>query len=247
MMKNTGREFMEKTKYGNLNPSEQQQGLPQPPLETAYDAGRPVIRLPKADDARCRDMSFARIVAERKSVRNYIEEEMSLEELSFLLWCTQGVKEVRKNLATIRTVPSAGARHALETHLLVRNVKGVPAGIYRYAALEHKLVETNRSPDIVDRVVSGALGQSFIGLAQVCFIWSADARRMKWRYGERGYRYLHLDAGHVCQNLYLAGEALGRGVCAIAAFDDDQMNELLCLDGEECFVIYMAALGARRE
>lgn len=79
----------------------------------------------------------------------------------------------------------------------------------------------------------------------VTFFWAAVTYRMGWRYGERGYRYLFLDAGHVCQNLYLAAEAVGCGVCAIAAFEDDTLNQLLGLDGVEQFAVYVATAGRK--
>jgi SagB-type dehydrogenase family enzyme len=142
-------------------------------------------------------------------------------------------------------VPSAGARHAFETYLLINNVTSVPNGIYRFLAIGHKLVEINLQPSIADRVVEGCLGQDFILKSAVTFIWTADTYRMKWRYGDRGYRYLHLDAGHVCQNLYLGAGSLDCGVCAIAAFSDDYMNDLLELDGVEQFVIYIATVGKK--
>jgi SagB-type dehydrogenase family enzyme len=82
-----------------------------------------------------------------------------------------------------------------------------------------------------------------VNTSGVTFFWVAVSERMEWRYPVRGYRYLHLDAGHVCQNLYLAAEAISCGVCAIAAFDDEKVNEALNLDGENLFVIYVATVG----
>ena len=92
-------------------------------------------------------------------------------------------------------------------------------------------------------IMNGCLGQHMVIQSGVTFIWTAVVDRMKWRYGERGYRYMHLDAGHVCQNLYLAAEAVECGVCAIAAFDDDVMNRILGLDEAKQFVIYIAVAG----
>ena len=74
----------------------------------------------------------------------------------------------------------------------------------------------------------------------------ADSKRMRWRYGERGVRFIHLDAGHVCQNLYLAAEAINSGVCAIAAFDDIEVNTLLNIDGESVFTTYIATVGKKK-
>jgi SagB-type dehydrogenase family enzyme len=241
-MNSTGSEFMEKTKFQYLDRPDQSNNVPQPPLEREYDASKPVIDLPAPENIKIRSLDLRRAIEGRRSIRNYSQEPLTIEELSYLLWVTQGVVQVTRG-ATFRNVPSAGARHALETYLLINNVRDVPVGIYRFLAIEHKLVVINTDPDIADRVMEGCLGQDFIRKSAVTFIWTADAYRMKWRYGERGHRYLHLDAGHACQNLYLGAGSLDCGVCAIAAFSDDDMNDLLGLDGVEQFVIYVATVG----
>jgi SagB-type dehydrogenase family enzyme len=244
MMSSIGKEFMEKTKFQYLDRSDQSRNLPQPPLEMEYDASRPVRDLPGHENIKIRSFDLRHAIEGRRSIRRYSHEPLTIEELSYLLWVTQGVVQVTPG-ATFRNVPSAGARHALETYLLINNVRDVPEGIYRFLAIDHKLVEINTDPDIADRVTQGCSGQDFINKSAVTFIWVADAYRMKWRYGERGYRYLHLDAGHACQNLYLSAGSVDCGVCASAAFSDDQMNDLLELDGVERFVIYIAAVGKK--
>jgi len=241
-MSSIGTEFIEKTKFQNLDRSDQSNNLPQPPLEREYDVSRPLIDLPRAANIKITSLDLRQAIEGRRSIRNYSQEPLTIEELSYLLWVTQGVVQVTRG-ATFRNVPSAGARHALETYLLINNVRDVPNGIYRFLAIEHKLVEINTDPGIADRITQGCLGQDFVRKSAVTFIWAADAYRMKWRYGERGYRYLHLDAGHACQNLYLGAGPVDCGVCAIAAFSDDHMNELLGLDGMEQFVIYVATVG----
>jgi SagB-type dehydrogenase family enzyme len=241
-MNSTGSEFMEKTKFQYLDRPDQSNNLPQPPLEREYDASKPVIDLPAPENIKIRSLDLRQAIEGRRSIRNYSQEPLTIEELSYLLWVTQGVVQVTRG-ATFRNVPSAGARHALETYLLINNVRDIPVGIYSFLAIDHKLVEINTDPDIADRVMEGCLGQDFVRKSAVTFIWAADAYRMKWRYGERGYRYLHLDAGHACQNLYLGAGSVDCGVCAIAAFSDDHMNELLGLDGVEQFVIYVATVG----
>ena len=240
-----GRQFMAQTRYRFLQPSDQNRGLPQPPLQQDYDRSRPLIDLPRPETVQVETVALRQAIEARRSVRRYSQTPLSLAELSFLLWCTQGVKEIASRAVTLRTVPSAGARHAFETYLLVNNVDGLVPGVYRFLALEHKLIEVDLSPGIADLVTEACWRQQFVKASAVTFIWVAVAYRMTWRYGERGYRYLHLDAGHVCQNLYLAAEAVHCGVCAIAAFNDEAMNELLELDGEEQFVIYLATLGKR--
>jgi len=243
MNEDTGKLFIENTKYKNMSPSAQQLGVPQPPLETAKASDQEVIKLPDPDIRSVKPFGLLQAINERKSVRQYTGDALTMEELSFLLWCTQGVKSLVPGHATFRTVPSAGARHALDTYLLINRVSDLPQGLYRYQAIDHNVFPVSSSQGLTNHIVQGALGQEMIRVAAVCFIWVAVTERMNWRYGERGYRYLFLDAGHVCQNLYLSTRAIHAGVCAIAAFDDDQMNDVIGIDGTDEFVIYMASVG----
>ena len=243
-MNSIGTEFIEKTKFKHLDRSDQFRNLPQPPLEMGYGTTRPVIDLPAPENITIRSFDLRLAIEARWSIRNYSQVPLTIEELSYLLWVTQGVVKVTPG-ATFRNVPSAGARHAFETYLLINNVRDIPEGMYRFLAIDHKLVKINSKPDIADRITQGCLEQDFIRKSAVTFIWVADVYRMKWRYGERGYRYLHIDAGHACQNLYLGAGSLDCGVCAIAAFSDDYMNDLLGLDGVKQFVIYVATVGKK--
>ena len=202
--------------------------------------------LPNPTKLEISELNLKQAIENRKSRRTYSEVPLSLSELSWLLWSTQGVKEIRQQVATLRTVPSAGARHAFETFLLINNVRDLEPGVYRYVATDHKLVEYIIEEGIADKIVEAAYDQKMVKNNAVTFIWIADVYRMTWRYVERGYRYLHIDVGHVCQNLYLAAENIGAGVCAIAAFHDDIFNKLLYLDGEEQFVIYLASVGKKK-
>jgi SagB-type dehydrogenase family enzyme len=241
----TGKTFVEHTKHHHLTRSDQMQGKPQPPLEQPYDRTRPTIALPDPATCPTNDIAVREAIGQRRSVRRYADEPLSAVELSYLLWSTQGVVQVLSQPVTLRTVPSAGARHAFETYVLANRVRDVPAGLYRYAALAHELVEHTIAPDIADGITAAAFGQRFVRTSAATLIWTAVPYRMVWRYGERGYRYLHLDAGHVCQNLYLSAESIDCGVCAIAAYDDDHMNRLLGVDGEEAFTIYLATVGKK--
>ena len=243
----TGQEFMERTKYRYIGKSDQQKSLPQPPLELPPDSRTPVIDLPRPESFSIPPLDLRTAIERRRSIRSYLREPITPEELSFLLWCTQGVKEVHGTQATFRTVPSAGARHAFETYVLANEVEGLEQGLYRYLALTHQLQLVDPDPTIAHRITGACFDQQFILRCGAVFFWTAVPYRMTWRYGERGYRDLHLDAGHVCQNLYLAAEAVGCGVCAIAAFDDDLMNELLRINGTDQFLIYLATVGKKEE
>jgi SagB-type dehydrogenase family enzyme len=244
-MAGIGAEFITRTKYEFLEPSQQSRGLPQPPLELETYRDRELIELPRPEACKVPGIDLRQAIERRSSVRRYSRTPLAREELSFLLWCTQGVKEVLPGSATLRTVPSAGARHALETYLLINSVRGLETGLYWYSALRHGLVLLDASPTLGDQLVAACLGQRFVAESAVTFIWSALTARMLWRYGERGYRYLFLDAGHVCQNLYLAAEAVGSGACGVAAFSDDGVNGFLGIDGEQQFALYLAAVGKR--
>lgn len=244
-MTGIGKEFMEGTKYRNLGKSGHRLGMPQPSVEMEWDRTKTPIRLPAPKEIRLGALGVREAIERRRSIRDYTRTPLSLEELSYLLWCTQGVQRRSAGGQTMRTVPSAGARHAFETLLCVNTVSGLRPGLYRFLALEHALVEENLEQRVADRLVEACLGQDFVKSCAATFIWIADVHRMTYRYGERGYRYLHLDAGHVCQNLYLAAEAIGCGACAIAAFEDDEVNRLLGLDGESRFAIYFGTVGKK--
>lgn len=238
-----GNDFMRGTYYRHLLDSDQMRGIRRPPLELPYERSAGVTSLPAPDTFDIPPRDLRKAIEERESVRRYTEEELGREEFAFLLWCTQGVKRVSGS--TFRTVPSAGARHAFETFLLINRVTGLPPGLYRYLALTHELLSVAAEGDVKARLQAACFDQPMVSRCAATFLWVAVPYRMTWRYGERGYRYLHLDAGHVCQNLYLSAEAAACGVCAIAAFDDEKVNEILGIDGEEAFAIYLATVGRR--
>ncbi len=232
------------------DPSDQSLGIAQPPLEkVAY--GSKFISLTKVFDSVIKKNDFFHVLQDRKSKRTYTAEPITLDELAFLLWATQGVKQVigKKNQATLRNVPSAGARHPFETYLLVHRVEGLQPGLYHYLALEHKLEFIKEIENIPDRITEASYGQSFLGNAAVNFIWSVVPYRCEWRYTVDAHKYILLDAGHVCQNLYLACEAIGCGTCAIGAYHQAMMDALIGLDSKPSyedqneFVVYLAPVG----
>lgn len=169
------------------------------------------------------------LLSKRESRRSYQEEAVALTELSFLLWSAQGVRKMagRRNPVTFRNVPSAGARHAFETYLFINHVEGLKKGIYHYLPGEHKLEIWEEREDFREELTKALCGQEFAACAPALFVWSALPYRMEWRYGLKAAKYMLVDAGHVCENLYLAGESLGLGTCAIGAYDQDCLDELL--------------------
>ena len=138
-MKSIGKEFVEKTKYEYLEDDDYRKGFPPPPVELEYDKTKRKIDLPDPKNIKV-DMGLVEAIEKRRSLRRYSEKPISLAELSYLLWCTQGVIRSSK-VATLRNVASAGSRHAFETYIMVNNVDKLEPGIYRYLALEHKLLQ----------------------------------------------------------------------------------------------------------
>jgi SagB-type dehydrogenase family enzyme len=246
MVESIGQEFMRRTCYAELSDSPQASGIiPQPPLELPVTPGTELISLPDPAQIKVPHMDLREAVEGRRTLRKYAAEDLTIKELTYLLWVSQGVKSVSSRPSTARTVPSAGARHAFETILLVNRVQGLNPGLYRYLAIENKLAHLAADSQISQSITSACLDQSQVTNSAVTFLWVAVVERMFWRYVERGYRYLHLDAGHVCQNLALGAEQIGCGICPMAAFNDDQLNQVLGLDGKDQFVIYLATVGKK--
>ena len=190
----------------------------------------------------CR-MPVADAIARRESVRFYTADVLVLDELSALLWATQGVRHVLSEECGLRTVPSAGARHSFETYIAAGNVDGLPAGLYRYLPFDNQLLQIYLDEKIGSRASWACMAQHFVADAAATFFWTTIPSRMEWRYDMAAHKVIALDAGHVCQNLYLACTAMDAGTCAIAAYDQTECDRLLRVDGEEEFTVYIAPVG----
>jgi len=205
-----------------------------------YDNPLAVIPLPQPGFAG--DLDIWKTMHKRRSRRVYRSgEPLTLGDLSALLWATQGITE-KHGETLFRTAPSAGGLFPIETYLNIRLVEGLEEGVYHFRPRKFDL-EFLKKGKFSRFLAEAALDQGIVATAQVTFIWSAVLARSKWKYRQRAYRYIYLDAGHICQNLYLAAEALGLGACAIGAFFDDAMNEIVGLDGIDETIIYMATAG----
>lgn len=221
--------------------------IKQPPI-TKTKPENTTVKLDRIDENELDNNNFFELVNNRKSRRKFKQTSLTLKKLSYLLWATQGIKKhVRGksgNEATFRTVPSGGARHPFETYLVVNKVENLKSGIYRYLPMEHELVwlfeRENQKAELKDAV----LGQEFVAFAPVVFLWSVVPIRSEWRFDIAAHKIMLLDAGHVCQNLYLASESLNCGTCAIGAYDQDKIDNFLDLDGDEEFIVYIAPVGA---
>jgi SagB-type dehydrogenase family enzyme len=180
-------------------------------------------------------------MARRRSVRHYAETPMPLEVLSQLMWSTHGITGWAGG-TDLKNAPSAGACYPIDAYVVVNNVTGLEQGLYRYLPGDHTLLEV-RLGDVGSEIARAALGQRMCRQGSVTFVWTAIIPRTTGRYGERGHRYIFLDAGHVGQNMYLAATALGYGCCTIGAFEDPAMNEVLGVDGKVETTVYAASVG----
>lgn len=223
--------------------TDQDKNLPHLPIEKPEEGGQ-LINLPHVMESDIPKMNLFFAIKNRKSRRKYTKEEVSLVELSFLLMATQGIKKVDKNgVFSVRTVPSGGARHPFVTYLAIQKVKDIEPGIYRYHPVRHQLEFLFFNENSADLISEGTYDQPFAGNCAVTFIWSVIPYRSEWRYHISAHKTMLLDAGHVCQNLYLACEAISAGTCAIAAYDQKFMDDFLKLDGQDEFVVYLAPVG----
>ncbi|MFX0014466.1 MAG: SagB/ThcOx family dehydrogenase [Promethearchaeota archaeon] len=230
--------------------SDQQKKVPPPPFQKPCPEISVIIDLISPVKLTLRTISLFTAVKNRKSRRSFTNEPLSLEELSFLLWVTQGVREIdldqrHGNIKTTkRTVPSGGSRHPYETYLAIIRVSGIQSGIYRYLAIEHKLCLISlANSDLPEKLTESCHNQKFAGRAAVVFIWAVIPYRIEWRYSIAAHKGIAIEAGHICQNLYLACEAINAGTCAIAAYDQKKIDSIIGVDGEDEFTVYIAPVG----
>ncbi len=209
-----------------------------PALYKEY-AGAVKVELPSFVPSR--PMSLDEAFRRRRSVRDFRAEPISLGQLSYLLWASTGIQRVEGGYE-FRTAPSAGALYPIETYVVANDVRKLEAGVYHYSVRAHKLEQLELG-EFRRQIAAAALGQEMCASAAVVLVWSAVFERCKWKYGQRAYRYIYLDAGHIAENLALAAVSLGLGSCEIGALFDDEVNALMGIDGEEESVIAMAVIG----
>jgi len=197
------------------------------------------IKLPPFEPGRA--MSLDQTLKVRKSIRDFQPRPLSKGQLGYLLWSSTGIQRVEDGYE-FRTAPSAGALYPIETYVVANDVKGLEPGIYHYLIRTHQL-EQIRLGGFGQQVAAAALGQGMCATASVVFIWSAMFERCKWKYGQRAYRYIYLDAGHIAENLALAAVSLNLGTCEIGALFDDPLNAIVGIDGIEESTICMTVIG----
>ena len=181
------------------------------------------------------------VIKNRRSIRNFSKKALTLEQLSYLLWASTGIQQ-KEHGFEFRTAPSAGALYPIETYIVINNVKNIAKGVYHYNIKNHCLEEI-KTGDFRTDIAEAALNQQMCYHAAVVFVLAAIFNRSKCKYRERAYRYIYLDAGHIAENLALSATSLQLGSCQIAALFDDEVNELISIDGKNESTIYMSVVG----
>ena len=182
------------------------------------------------------------VIARRRSVREYAERPVGLEELSRLLHWSAGLTDRRDPSLAFRAVPSSGALYPIEVYPVAFSVAGLEPGAYHYDVRRHRL-ELVRPGDFRQEVFRAAVSQEMILGASLVLVLTGLFERVQWKYVDRSYRYLLLEAGHMGQNVYLSATAMGLAPCGIGAYFDDDLNRLLGIDGRDEAVVYLLALG----
>ena len=240
--KNVGDDFQTETKYarneslgGNLNWANK------PEIYKVYPSSK-TVQLPSQFQKAT--ISFSEVLWRRKSIRAFSRQPLSKVDLAFLLWASTGIQRKERGYE-FRTAPSAGALYPIETYIAANNVEEVEKGIYHYNIKNH-LLEEIKIGNFGDDIAYAALDQNMCATASVVFIWTAIFGRSKWKYAQRAYRYIYLDAGHIAENLALAVVSIACGSCQVGAFFDDEINEIVGVDGTEESSICLSVVGHRK-
>lgn len=198
------------------------------PLDTeplpAEDNARITLPEPRYDS----DVSLEEALLKRRSVRDYSDEALTLQEVSQLLWAAQGITDPSGK----RTAPSAGALYPLEVYIVVGDVEDIVKGVYKYEPQQHELVRV-LDGDQRKALAKAALDQQSVAQGAIDIVVTAIYERTTGKYGDRGVRYVHMEAGHAAQNVYLQAVAINLGMVVIGAFYDDQVKEALNLPENE--------------
>lgn len=244
---NTGRDFMKMPIEDPDYQTDQELKKPQPPLAKS-PMRKDAIDLPIDFENLPIDNDFLHIINSRKSERVYTEVTISKLALSYLLWCTQGVKEIKgQNYATVRTVPCGGARHQFECYLVIQNINELTDGLYHYLPMTHQLELLNVIPDLKSFIGDALGGQIWANKANVTFFYSVVGYRCEWRYGIYAHRVALIDAGHITENLYLAATSIKLGGCAVGYIDEALLDKAFELDGYDEFMFYGFPVGTLKQ
>ena len=236
-----GEKFHQETKLKPLNLLKSIFKFEKPPAPYKDYSDKPIIKLPPAT---FKGIPLEEAIKKRRSIRNYSNNPLTLEELSQILFSAQGITGEYAG-TYLRAAPSAGALYPFEIYLIVQNVSQLEKGIYHYNVRKHAL-EFIKEGDFKDELFKAGLFQEMFLQAPVTLVYTAIFKRTTHKYGERGYRYIYIEAGHIAQNVSLQCVSIGLVSCVVGAFFDDMINKLIGIDGKEEAVIYLHTIGKPR-
>jgi SagB-type dehydrogenase family enzyme len=233
-----GDEFQNQTKHTRSNLGGHLDWANKPGIYKKYPAAKRIKLTLKFPEHALR---ITEILQKRRSVRSFSSKSLSTVELSFLLWASTGIQR-REQGYEFRTAPSAGALYPIETYVVINNVEGLEKGLYHYNIEEHTLEEL-KLDNFGRELAHAALEQEMLANAPLVFVWMAIFERSKWKYRQRAYRYVYLDAGIIGENLALSATGIGLGSCNVGAFFDNEVNKILGVDGTAESVVYLSVVG----
>lgn len=242
-MKNVGTDFIEGTRYPVYSSFDLVQRVPEPPAELSVPEGATVIRLISPGSVRVPDITVRKAIKNWEPVTYFSRSSMSLKELSFLLWCTQGLRKTGSEHLQIRNTPSSGLRYPLETYFVAGEVDDLETGLYRYIPRTHSIVAESLGSDIPVNMGTASMNFKLVTRAAVTFLWVGVPYRSVWALGNRGFRSVLIEAGHTCQALMMAAACIGFRVQPSDLFHDEMMMQVANLDPETQWPVYIASVG----
>lgn len=242
-MTNPGKEFMENTSYPDFSTFDMILRVPEPRKENSIPEDAKIIKLPSPKRIKFPEVSARDALEYWEPVEFFSRSSMNLKELSYLLWCMQGVKTVQDRETIIRNVPSSGRRYPINTYFVAGEIEGIPTGLYQYIPSKHQIVLLREDSDLPFAMGTASMNFKMITRAPVTFIWTAVPYRSVWALGNRGYRNVLIEAGHVCQALVMASASIDYKVHPIDLFHDQMVTQLIGNDPNSEWPLYIAAVG----
>lgn len=242
-MTNPGIEFLEKTRYPDFSTVDMILRIPEPPKEIPVPDGAKVIRLPSPNRMKVTDRAVRDALEQWEPAGFFSRSSITLKELSFLLWCSQGYRKIAGGDLMIRNVPSSGSRYPIETYFVAGEVVGLETGLYRYLPHSHQIVVERVDSDLPFALGTASMNFKLITRAAITFLWVGIPYRSTWALGNRGYRSVLIEVGHICQALIMASSCIGYRVHPIDLFHDQMMIQLAGLDPETQWPLYVGAVG----
>ena len=243
-MRDVGKEFFNGTKYPDYSTVDLVLRIPEPPHELPVKQGQTIIKLPSPKRFKVPDFPVRKAIESWEPVGFFERSRITMKELSYLLWCTQGFKKLVVDTIQIKNVPSSGSRYPLETYFVANDVEGLETGLYRYLPRSHSIVAERIDSGLILEMSTASMNFKIMTRASVTFLWVAVPYRSIWALGNRGYRSIFIEAGHSCQNLIMAAANLGYQVFPTDMFQDEQITRLANLNPETQWPVYLAAVGS---